>query len=62
MGPPATMAKSSTLSAKEADLEKIFTSATNFIKSPAKVETHRKVDLEDREIKTETKEQVQQAV
>ena len=32
------------------DLHKIFTSATNFIKSPAEVETHRKVDLEDKKI------------
>ena len=38
------------------DLHKIFTSASNFIKSPAKVETHRKVDLEDKVIKAETKE------
>ena len=30
------------------DLHKIFTSASNFIKSPAEVKTHRKVDLEDR--------------
>ena len=46
----------SALSSQEADLEKVFTSATNFIKSPAEVETHRKVDLEDREIKSETKD------
>ena len=29
--------------------------ATNFIKSPAEVETHRKVDLKDAPIKEETK-------
>ena len=29
--------------------------ATNFIKSPAEVETHRKVDLKDASIKEETK-------
>ena len=38
------------------DLHKVFTSTTNFIKSPAEVETHRKVDLEDKAIKEETKE------
>ena len=38
------------------DLHKLFTSATNFIKLPAEVETHRKVDLEDKEIKEETRE------
>ena len=38
------------------DLHKIFTSATNFIKSPAEVDTHRKVDLEDKVIKEETKQ------
>ena len=53
---PRRPGRTSALSAQEADLEKIFTSATNFIKSPAEVETHRKVDLEDREIKTETKD------
>ena len=41
----------------DTDLHKIFTSATNFIKSPAEVETHRKVDLEDKIIKEETKEE-----
>ena len=41
------------------DLHKVFTSASNFIKSPAEVETHRKVDLEDKIIKTETKEKFQ---
>ena len=53
---PRRPGRMSALRAQEADLEKIFTSATNFIKSPAEVETHRKVDLEDREIKTETKD------
>ena len=38
------------------DLQKVFTSASNFIKSPAEVDTHRKVDLEDKVIKEETKE------
>ena len=38
------------------DLQKVFTSASNFIKSPAEVDTHRKVDLEDKIIKEETKE------
>ena len=40
----------------DVDLHKVFTSASNFIKSPAEVETHRKVDLEDKIIKEETKE------
>ena len=31
----------------ETDLHKILTSFSNFIKSPAEVEAHRKVDLED---------------
>ena len=31
----------------ETDLHQILTSASNFIKSPAKVEMHRKVDLDD---------------
>ena len=53
---PWRTGQSSALSSQEADLEKIFTLATNFIKSPAEVETHRKVDLEDREITTETKD------
>ena len=38
------------------DLQKVFTSASNFIKLPAEVDTHRKVDLEDKVIKDETKE------
>ena len=33
------------------DLHSILTSASNFIKSPAEVEAHRKVDLEDKKIK-----------
>ena len=40
----------------DVDLQKVFTSASNFIKSPAEVDTHRKVDLEDKIIKEETKE------
>ena len=39
----------------ETDLHKVLTTATNFIKSPADVETHRKVDLKDTQIKEETK-------
>ena len=38
------------------DLHNILTSASNFIKSPAEVEAHRKVDLEDNKIKVETKQ------
>ena len=38
------------------ELYKIFTSASNFIKSPAEVDGHRKVDLEDKVIKEETKQ------
>ena len=41
----------------ETDLHKILTSPSNFIKSPAKVEAHRKVDLEDQVITNETKVQ-----
>ena len=37
------------------DLHKILTSASNFIKSPAEVEAHRKVDLEDKVITEDTK-------
>ena len=40
----------------DVDLQKVFTSASNFIKSPAEVDTHRKVDLEDKVIKEQTKE------
>ena len=39
----------------ETDLHKVLTTATNFIKSPADVKTHRKVDLKDAQIKEETK-------
>ena len=39
----------------ETDLHKVLTMAKNFIKSPAEVETHRKVDLKDTPIKEETK-------
>ena len=39
----------------ETDLHKVLTTAANFIKSPADVETHRKVDLKDAQIKEETK-------
>ena len=37
------------------NLHKVLTMATNFIKSPAEVETHRKVDLKDAPSKKETK-------
>ena len=40
----------------EMDLHSILTSASNFIKSPAEVEAHRKVDLEDK-IKQETRQE-----
>ena len=40
----------------DVDLHKVFTSVSNFIKSPAEVKTHRKVDLEDKIIKEDTKE------
>ena len=39
----------------ETDLHQILTSASNFIKSPAEVETHRKVDLDDAATSEETK-------
>ena len=39
------------------DLHSILTSASNFIKSPAEVEAHRKVDLEDKKIKEETRQE-----
>ena len=39
----------------ETNLHKVLTTAMNFIKSPAEVETHRKVDLKDAPIKEETK-------
>ena len=41
----------------ETDLHSILTSASNFIKSQAEVETHRKVDLEDKKIKQETRQE-----
>ena len=41
----------------EMDLHSILTSASNFIKSPAEVEAHRKVDLEDKKIKEETRQE-----
>ena len=41
----------------ETDLYSILTSAINFIKSPAEVEAHRKVDLEDKKIKEETRQE-----
>ena len=34
----------------ETDLHSILTSASNFIKSPAEIEAHRKVGLEDKKI------------
>ena len=40
----------------ETDLHSILTSASNFIKSPAEVEAHRKVNLEDKIIKEETRQ------
>ena len=40
----------------DTDLHNILTSASNFIKSPAEVEAHRKVDLEDKKIKVKTKQ------
>ena len=39
------------------DLHSILTSASNFIKSPVEVEAHRKVDLEDKKIKEETRQE-----
>ena len=39
------------------DLHSILTSASNFIKSPTEVEAHRKVDLEDKKIKKETRQE-----
>ena len=41
----------------ETDLHSILTSAGNFIKSPAEVEAHRKVDLENKKIKEETRQE-----
>ena len=39
------------------DLHNILTLASNFIKSPAEAEAHRKVDLEDKKIKEETRQE-----
>ena len=39
------------------DLHSILTSASNIIKSPAEVEAHRKMDLEDKKIKEETRQE-----
>ena len=41
----------------ETELHSILTSASNFIKSPVEVEAHRKVDLEDKKIKQETRQE-----
>ena len=41
----------------ETDLHSILTSASNFIKSPVEVKAHRKVDLEDKKIKQETRQE-----
>ena len=41
----------------ETDLYSILTSASNFIKSPVEVEAHRKVDLKDKKIKEETRQE-----
>ena len=41
----------------EMDLHSILTSASNFIKSPAEVKVHRKVDLEEKKIKQETRQE-----
>ena len=41
----------------ETDLHSILTSASNFIKSPVEVEAHRKVDLEDKKIKEEARQE-----
>ena len=41
----------------ETDLHSILTWASNFIKSPVEVEAHRKVDLKDKKIKEETRQE-----
>ena len=41
----------------ETDLHSILTLASNFVKFPAEVEAHRKVDLEDKKIKEETRQE-----
>ena len=46
----------------ETDFHKVLTMAMNFIKSPAEVETHRKVDLKDAPIKKENERQVQRSM
>ena len=51
--PVAKIAKIDT----ETDLHSILTSASNFIKSPAEVKAHRKVDLKDKKIKEETRQE-----
>ena len=42
------------------DLHKLFATSTNFIKSLAEVDPHRKVDLEDQNISPETKDKFQE--
>ena len=44
----------------ETDVHSILTSASNFIKSPVEVKAHRKVDLEDKKIKEETRQEFNQ--
>ena len=51
--PVAKIAKVDT----ETDLHSILTSVSNFIKTPVEVEAHRKVDLEDKKIKEETRQE-----
>ena len=40
----------------EIDLHQLLASSTNFIKSPAEVNSHRKVDLQDQSIKQDTRD------
>ena len=40
------------------DLHNILTSASNFIKSPGEIEAHKMVDLEDKKIKEETRQEL----
>ena len=57
---PALLQRSVTEIAKidtEMDLHSILTSASNFIKSPAEVKAHMKVDLEDKKIKQATRQE-----
>ena len=42
----------------ETDLHSILTLPSNFIKSPAEVEAHRKVDMEEKKIKEETRQEI----